>query len=67
MNTYQIVLRSNWDIVFAHIVANSMDRAIELFNKYNVDNFTIEHEIIFLNNNLTDKRGNPLKEKITIF
>lgn len=66
MNTYQIVLKSNWDIVFAHIVTNSTDRAIELFDKYNVDRFTIKHELICLNYNVTDKRGNPIKEKITI-
>ena len=67
MNTYQIVLKFNNDYVIAHIIASSNERAIYLFeNKYKYG-FTANHEIIILSENVTDKHGNPLKEKIKIF
>jgi hypothetical protein len=67
MNTYQIVLTINNDIVLAHIVANSSDRAIHLFHINYPLGFTIEHKVIILCENVTDKNGISLKEKIKIF
>ena len=66
MNTYQIVLSCNHDNVIAHVIAISKERAIELF-KNNYPWFLGQYEIIILSENLTDKHGNPLKEKIKIF
>ena len=67
MNTYQIVLKYNNDYVLAHIVASSIERAKYLFNIKYKYGFTNNHEIIILSENVTDKHGNSLKEKITIF
>jgi hypothetical protein len=67
MNTYQIVSSYNYDIVLAHIVASSKERAIYLFNIKYKYGFTDNYEIIILCENVTDKHGNPIKEKIKIF
>jgi hypothetical protein len=67
MNTYQIVLTINNDIVLAHIIASTTERAIHLFHINYIWGFTIDHEIIILCENVTDKHGKPLKEKIKIF
>jgi hypothetical protein len=67
MNTYQIVLKYNNDYVLAHIVTSSRDRAKYLFNIKYKYGFTDNHEIITLTENVTDKNGNSLKEKVTIF
>jgi hypothetical protein len=65
MNTYQIVSSYNYDIVLAHVVAKTQDKAKELYLKKVL---TLEEfEIIILRENVTDKHGNSLKEKITIF
>lgn len=66
MNSYQIRCVFNYDDVLGHIVAASYDRAIELYKKklfWNLD----DYEIILLAENLTDKHGNPIKERIKIF
>jgi len=65
MNTYQVVSIYNNDIVLAHIVANSQEKAKELYLKKVL--LLEEFEIIILCENVTDKHGNPLKEKIKIF
>jgi len=67
MNTYQIVLIFNHDIVLAHIVACSKERAIYLFNNKYPFGFKNIHELIILCENVTDKHGIPLKEKIKVF
>jgi len=65
MNTYQIVSSYNYDIVLAHVVAKTQDKAKELYLKKVL--LLEEFEIIILCENVTDKHGNPLKEKIKIF
>jgi hypothetical protein len=65
MNTYQVRCYFNHDDVIAHIVAKSQERAKELFIKKNI--WFLEYEIIILCENVTDKNGIPLKEKIKIF
>jgi len=67
MNTYQIILKYNNDYVLAHIVASSNERAKYLFEIKYKYGFTDNHEIIILSENVTNKHGQPLKEKITIF
>ena len=66
MNTYQVRCSFNHDDVIAHIIAKSQERAKELFIKKNIW-FLEEYEIIILCENVTDKHGIPLKEKIKIF
>jgi hypothetical protein len=66
MNTYQVRLCENTDKVIAHIIANSEERAIELF-KMNYLWFLGNYDIVILSENVTDKHGIPLKEKIKIF
>ena len=66
MNTYQVRSTYNHNNVIAHIVASTKERANELLIK-NFKWFLGFYEIIILSENVTDKHGNPLKEKITIF
>jgi len=65
MNTYQIVSSYNYDIVLAHVVAKTQEKAKELYLKKVL--LLEEFEIIILCENVTDKHGKPLKEKIKIF
>lgn len=65
MNTYQIVSSYNYDIVLAHVVAKTQEKAKELYLKKVL--LLEEFEIIILCENVTDKHENPLKEKIKIF
>ena len=66
MNFYQIRCVFNHDDVLGHIVAASYDRAKELYQRKLFWDLH-DYEIILLSENITDKHGNSIKERIKLF